>query len=165
MKTNTHFVSYLAYFFLEWEILHTNVVEKIKTHILCSITFSRESCRLWDVVKYFTTGHATDNTIRRIRIACWVTKATHTHSEWVIIITFQQQQWLRERASMSRYSRLPVLSQSIKKPLIHVYRLAIALRVSNTMTVWNIVTILGRLNIMNIYYCPRLTRTAVTLTE
>jgi hypothetical protein len=71
-----------------------------KTHILCSITFFRKSCRLWEnVAKYFTTGHATgDNTIRCIRIACWVTKATHTQSEWVII-AFQRQQWLRERAS------------------------------------------------------------------
>jgi len=29
---------YLAEFFLEWEIFDTKVVEKIKTHILCSIT-------------------------------------------------------------------------------------------------------------------------------
>jgi len=28
-----------AKFFLEWEMFQTNVVEKIKTHILCSITF------------------------------------------------------------------------------------------------------------------------------
>jgi hypothetical protein len=33
------FPSYLAQFFLEWEIFQTKVVEKIKTHILCSITF------------------------------------------------------------------------------------------------------------------------------
>jgi len=26
------------------------VVEKVKTHILCSITFFQESCRLWDNV-------------------------------------------------------------------------------------------------------------------
>ena len=33
-----HFVSYLAQFFVEWEIFQTEVVEKIKTHILISIT-------------------------------------------------------------------------------------------------------------------------------
>jgi len=27
-----------------------------------------------------------DNTIRRMRIACWITKATHTHSEYVILL-------------------------------------------------------------------------------
>jgi len=39
MKTNIHFWSYLAQFFLEWEMFQTKVVEKIKTHVLCSVTF------------------------------------------------------------------------------------------------------------------------------
>jgi len=37
MKTNIHFLSYLAEFFLVWELFQTNVVEKIKTHILCPV--------------------------------------------------------------------------------------------------------------------------------
>jgi len=32
-------------------MFQTNVVEKIKTHVLCSITLFRKSCRLWDNVK------------------------------------------------------------------------------------------------------------------
>jgi len=32
-------------------------------------------------------------TIRRMRSACWLPKATNTHSEYVIIITFELQQW------------------------------------------------------------------------
>jgi hypothetical protein len=32
------FLSYLAQFSSEWETFHTRVVQKIKTHILCSIT-------------------------------------------------------------------------------------------------------------------------------
>jgi hypothetical protein len=43
--------------------------------------------------------------------ACWITKATNTHLEYVIFIAFPWQQWLRERASMLRYSTLPVLLQ------------------------------------------------------
>ena len=50
MKTDIQFWSYLAQFFLEWEMFQTKVVEKIKTHILYSLTFSRKSCRLWDNV-------------------------------------------------------------------------------------------------------------------
>ena len=50
-KTDTHFWSYLAQFFLEWEMFQTKVVEKIKTHILFSVTFFRKSCRLWDNVE------------------------------------------------------------------------------------------------------------------
>jgi len=42
---------------------------------------------------------ATDaNIIRRMDFACWVTKATDTHSEYVIIIAFPMQEWLGERA-------------------------------------------------------------------
>jgi len=49
LKTNTHFLSYLAQFFLECEMFQTEAVEKIKTHILCPVTsFPRKSCRLWD---------------------------------------------------------------------------------------------------------------------
>jgi len=39
MKTNIHFLAYLAQFFLECEMFHTKVTEKIKTHIVCSISF------------------------------------------------------------------------------------------------------------------------------
>ena len=35
-----------------------------------------------------------------MRIACWITKATDTYSEYVILIAFPQQPWLRERTSM-----------------------------------------------------------------
>ena len=34
MKTNINFWSYLAQFFLEWEMFQTKDVEKIKKHIL-----------------------------------------------------------------------------------------------------------------------------------
>jgi hypothetical protein len=33
-----------------------------------------------------------------MRFACWIPKATITHSEYVILIAFPLQQWLRERA-------------------------------------------------------------------
>jgi len=39
-------------------------------------------------------------TIRRMRFVFWISKATHTHSEYVILIAWPQQTWLRERASM-----------------------------------------------------------------
>jgi hypothetical protein len=38
----------------------------------------------------------------RMPIACWITKATNTHSDYEIIIAFSLQQLLHERASMSR---------------------------------------------------------------
>ena len=41
-------------------------------------------------------------TVCRMRIACWMPKATHTHThtEYVILIAFLLQQWLHERASL-----------------------------------------------------------------
>jgi hypothetical protein len=62
------------------------------THFTFNNVF-RKSCRLWDnVEKYGTARQATDdNIIRRMRFACWVTNATDTHSEYVILIAFTRQ--------------------------------------------------------------------------
>ena len=62
--------------------------------------------------KYGTARQATDiNTMQHKRFACWITKATDTHVEYVIIIAFAWQQWLRERASMLRYTYIACLFQ------------------------------------------------------
>ena len=83
------------------------VKEKIKTHILCSITVFRKSCRLWDNGEKLGSarGAKNDDTTWRIRVACWISKATraraHTDQK-VILIAFPQQQWFRESASVLR---------------------------------------------------------------
>ena len=51
MKTNTHFCSYLTCFSFKRLMFQTKVVEKIEKRILCSISFLRKSCLLWDVLK------------------------------------------------------------------------------------------------------------------
>jgi hypothetical protein len=62
------------------------------------------------VEKYSTARQATyDNIIRRMRFACWITKATEKLSEYVILIAFSWQKWLRERASVSRYRYIACL--------------------------------------------------------
>jgi hypothetical protein len=40
-------------------------------------------------------GQITDDIIRRMRIACWVPKATNIHSEYVILTAFPLENWLR----------------------------------------------------------------------
>jgi hypothetical protein len=53
------------------------------------------------VGKYDAAQEATrDNKTRRMRFACWITKATDTHSEYLILIAFPR---LRESAFMLRY--------------------------------------------------------------
>ena len=88
MKTYNHLD--VAYF-LEWEMFQAKVVEKIKTHILCSMTFfPRKSCRLWDNVEECDRAtQATDgNIIRRMRIACCITKVTNTVTQYVVLTSF-----------------------------------------------------------------------------
>jgi len=64
-KTDVHLWSYLAHSFLGWKVFQSKIIEKIKTHILCSTTFIfRKSCRLWDKVEeYCTTVQATDDSM------------------------------------------------------------------------------------------------------
>jgi hypothetical protein len=68
MKTNIYFWSYLAHFFLEWEMFHTNVVHKIKTHIFKFNYSFRKSCHLWNIVEQFCrAGQATDDNMAHAR--------------------------------------------------------------------------------------------------
>jgi hypothetical protein len=99
------FVTVTCWILLRIRNVSGKVVEKLKTHILCSITVFRKSCPLWDNVNsYCGSKQATDNIIRRMRFACWITKAKHTHSEHVILVAFPRQQWFRERTSMLRHT-------------------------------------------------------------
>jgi hypothetical protein len=67
MKTTINFLSYLIQFFSDWEMFQTNVVEKIKTHILCSITIFWKLCHLWDnVVRQCRAGQATDDNMAHV---------------------------------------------------------------------------------------------------
>jgi len=63
-------------------MFQTKVVEEIVIHILCSVAFFffRKSCRLWNNVENIVEPGRPQMTIWRIRIACWIPKATHTHT-------------------------------------------------------------------------------------
>jgi len=101
MKPTAHLLLYFPQFFLEWEMFQTKVSEKIKSHILCSITFFffQKSFLLWDnVEKLCTAGQATDYNMR-MRIACWIPRYTHRICNNYIPL----QQWSHEHATMLRY--------------------------------------------------------------
>ena len=49
MKPNTHFSSYLAQFFLQLEVFHTKIVEKIKTHFVFK-NFFLEKPALYEII-------------------------------------------------------------------------------------------------------------------
>ena len=70
----------------------------------------------------------------RMRIACWVTKATNTHSQNVILITFPPQQWLHESASVWRYTYIASLvcgcSHSLPAATVPGFRISYSSRSS-----------------------------------
>ena len=123
MKTFSHLWKYLAEFFLGWEMLQIEVVEKIKIHVLCSVAFFRESCRLWDIVETFggTRGHKWRHNMAHTRCMldkqdCTQARActlphTHTHTHRNIILTaFLRQQSFAPAARCYVIRTLPVLS-------------------------------------------------------
>jgi len=65
-----------------------NVVEKIKTHILCSIIFS-ENCSVYGVMRKNIVQPVTPQMTKwRKLCTCWETRVTNTHSVYVMRIDF-----------------------------------------------------------------------------
>ena len=93
-------------------------VEKIKTH------FFPETCAVCEIMwKNVVEGQATDeNILRRVRITCWITTATNTFSEYVILIAFPRLQWLLGCSSVLRYTyiaRLVFYMKSSSEALLY----------------------------------------------
>ena len=76
--------------------------------------FLRKSCHLWDNTKNVVEPDRPQMAIWRMRITCWINKTTDTHSEYVILIAFPQQQWLHGLASMLRYTYIACPVSSIE---------------------------------------------------
>ena len=87
MMTNIHFRSYLAQFFLKWKMFQIKVVENLETHFFLSITFF-ENCNVYEIMcKNVVESGRLQMTIRRMRIACWIPKATK-HTQVVCSVLF-----------------------------------------------------------------------------
>ena len=109
MKTNVHFRSYLADFFLEWKNFQTKFVEKLETHFMID-NFFYESLFVYEIIwKNVVVRGRPQMTVWRMRITCWIPKATNAHTGYVILVAFPLQQWLHERASVLRYTYLACL--------------------------------------------------------
>jgi hypothetical protein len=85
-------------------------VEKIKTHILYSITFFSKNRAVYEITwKNIVQSGRPQMAIWLMPIACGIHKVTHTHSEYVILIAFPPQQWLHESASVLRSAYIACL--------------------------------------------------------
>jgi hypothetical protein len=63
------------------------------------------------VEKYRIKSDRPQIKIWRMRIACWITKAKNTHSEYLILDASPLQQWLYERVSLLRYTYIACIVQ------------------------------------------------------
>jgi len=77
-------------------------------YILCSVFLF--NCAVYEIMWENNVEVARlQVTIWHMRTACWLTKATDTHSEYVILIAFPLQQWLHECISMLYYTYIACL--------------------------------------------------------
>ena len=118
MKTNTPFWSYLAHFFVDWEMFQTKFVDEIKTHIflLNNFFFFENHAVCEKTWKNVVESDRQQVAMWRMRFALWIPKTKYTHSEYVMLIAFPLQQRLHERAVMLRYTYIAciVIIQYIK---------------------------------------------------
>jgi hypothetical protein len=99
-------------------MFRTKFVEEIRIDFLCWVTFFENSSVYEIMCKNVIERGRPQMTIWRMRIACWIPKATHTHThththtntEYVILIAFPLQQcFARMRLSVTLIRILTVL--------------------------------------------------------
>jgi hypothetical protein len=79
-------------------------VEKISKYILCSTIFFPKKPVFYEVMwKNVVEGGSPQMAIWCMCAACWIPKATNTHSEYVMLIVLPIQQWSHECASPYTY--------------------------------------------------------------
>ena len=96
-------------------MFQTKIVEKTETYFI-SNNFPPPSqiCAINEIMwKNIVEWERSEMKIRRMRIACWITKATNRHPEYVILIPFPLQQWLHEHASVLRYTYNACVSHNL----------------------------------------------------
>jgi len=100
---------------LRIENISDKAVEKIKTHILCSVR-SLFNCVFYETMwKNEVLPNRPQRTMWHMSIIYWIPKAKNRPSEYVILMIFPLKQCLEERATMLgyRYIALPLVNTSI----------------------------------------------------
>jgi hypothetical protein len=98
------FLLFFAQFFLEREMFQIKVVEKITTHILCSMTFPPENRAVYVIM---CTNMVQPDRPQSGPCSLHAGQLRlQTHTQYVMFIAFPLKLWLHERASMSRYMHI-----------------------------------------------------------
>ena len=114
MKTNVHFNTMRSIIRRMRNISGKSCTETRNTHFTIRNFFppleNRAVCEIkW---KNIVESERPQKKIWRMRISRWIPKATNTHSEYVIFISFLLQQWLHECASCYVIRTLSALFQT-----------------------------------------------------
>ena len=105
MKINMNFLIISLSVLLRKRLFQAKAEDKLEIHITFSTNFSLENHAVCEIMWNNTVQpNRPQVTIWRMLIACWITKATNTLSEYVILIAFLLQQRLQKRASLLRYT-------------------------------------------------------------
>jgi len=83
-------------------MFQTKFLDKIKTHILCKVTFS--PCQNCAVYEMMWKNIVEPDMPHDERALCAGYLRLETRSEYVILIASPMEQWLREHASVFRYT-------------------------------------------------------------
>jgi hypothetical protein len=110
--TGTLHADHYTFFIISRSLMlrRRNVSDKLcrenqNTQFVFSNFFFPEICTVYEIMcKIIVHPSRPQMTTWRMRIACWIPKATDTHSYSEILIAFPLQQWLYERAWMLRYT-------------------------------------------------------------
>jgi len=57
--------------------------------------FFYENCAVYEIKNCTAREAANHSIVWPMRFACWITQATDTHLEFILLIAFPRQQWLR----------------------------------------------------------------------
>jgi hypothetical protein len=117
-----------------------NYRENQNTRFIFSNFFFSENPAVYVIMwKNFVEPGRPPMIIWHMRIACWISKATNTHSEYVILIAFLLQHWFHERAQILRYTFIACLFDVLSQPAPQQYA-EVRYTVSNTLCPQNVIT-------------------------
>ena len=137
MKKCSYLCQYLTKCFLEWEILKTKDVEKIKTHTLCPITFFRKSCPLWgNVKKYGGAREGTDDNMAHV-LSCWIRLherarvstcstthvRTNTHTNMEYLLLFHGSATAFRSSNSFTYNFIQIICRFLRKVVRSVWNI------------------------------------------
>jgi hypothetical protein len=91
-------------------MFRTKIVEKSKSNL-----FLKKYSVFEIMWKNIVQPGRPQMTIWCMRIACWIPKATNTHSYYVMLIAFPRQKWLRERTLVLLYTYITRLITELER--------------------------------------------------